>query len=47
VNDDLDAAYSILRAVYLVNRYRDLAASAENTDGAEVVAHARALIDRR
>lgn len=47
VNDDLDAAYSILRAVYLVNRYQDVAARAENTAGASVVAHARALIERR
>ncbi|HUH06119.1 MAG TPA: guanylate kinase [Kofleriaceae bacterium] len=44
VNDDLDAAYGVLRAVYLVNRYQDVAARAEST---AVVAHARALIEGR
>jgi guanylate kinase len=44
VNDDLDAAYDILRAVYLVNRYADLAASADSAADSAVVEHARALI---
>lgn len=46
VNDDLDAAYDILRAVYLVNRYQALADRADTNIDTAVVAHARTLIQR-
>jgi guanylate kinase len=59
VNDDLDRAYEILRAIYLTRRYgdvdrpglayplRDLAAVVAANRGSGAEAHARALVARR